>query len=323
MNKLNHLILLGISYKLRLLRPLNPPYQFSIEPTNSCNFKCVFCPQSDRSHPITRKHGALTVENMRLFLQRIREASPGNRNISLTLDGEPTLNKALPEFIRLIKEEGLFPRFSSNAKNLTRDLFDRLTAAGPFLVSVDFASEAKYFDNVRGREGDFDIVLENLRYMVKAAEKNPEIKLEIVNISHFSGADEAHTLNAMKSLFPGKLPPNIAFWSRNFHNFCGHLKTDAKKKYHLCPYPWTMFTVTWNGDVVACCRDTRGRTVLGNVFSRTISEIWHSGEYQNFRLKLIEKKISEIAACKDCDLPWSDDTSRWRIRYVLSSLLRR
>lgn len=38
-----------------------------------------------------------------------------------------------------------------------------------------------------GKGGDFEIVLENLRYMVEIAAKNPEIKLEIANISHFSG----------------------------------------------------------------------------------------------------------------------------------------
>jgi radical SAM protein with 4Fe4S-binding SPASM domain len=260
---------------------------------------------------------------MQLFLKQIRSVSPGNKNISLTLDGEPTLNTAFPEFIRLINAEGLLPRFSSNAKNLTPSLVDKLVASGYFLASVDFASEAKYFDNVRGRSGDFEIVLENLRYIIEIARKNPKIKLEIVNISHFSGADPDKTLRDMKSLFPDNLPPNIAFWSRTFHNFCGHLKSNTKKSYHLCPYPWTMFTVTWNGDAVACCRDTRGRTVLGDVFNQTISEIWHSKEYQNLRLKLIEKKVTEIAACKDCDLPWSHDTSRWKIRYVLSSLLRR
>ena len=323
MNKLTHLLLLGISYKLKLTKPLNPPYQFSIEPTNICNFKCVFCPQSNTEHRRIRKQGYLTVENMQLFLKQIRSVNPGNKNISLTLDGEPTLNKALPEFIRLINAEGLFPRFSSNAKNLTPGLVDKLVASGYFLASIDFASEAKYFDTVRGREGDFEIVLENLRYLVEAARKNPKIKLEIVNISHFSGADPGKTLRDMKSLFPDNLPSNIAFWSRTFHNFCGHLKINTKKSYHLCPYPWTMFTVTWNGDVVACCRDTRARTVLGNVFSQTISDIWHAKEYQNFRLKLIEKKVSDIAACKDCDLPWRHDTSRWKIRYVLSSLLRR
>lgn len=314
---------MGTSYKLKLIKPWNPPYLFSIEPTNICNFKCIYCPQSQSGHIHDRSTGYLTVENMQLFLKRISDVSPGNKNISLTLDGEPTLNKNFPQFVHQINTAGLFPRFSSNAKNLTPVLVDKLITAGSFLASVDFASEAKYFDNVRGREGDFETVLGNLRYMVELARKNPKIKIEIVNISHFSGADPEKSLIDMRNLFPDNLSDNIAFWSRNFHNFCGHLITRTRSSYHLCPYPWTMFTVTWDGFVVACCRDTRGRTVLGNVFSRTISEIWHSEQYRNFRHKLIEKKVAEIAACRACDLPWSPDTSRWKSNYVISSLLRR
>ena len=323
MNKLTHFLLLGVSYKSKLSKPLHPPYQFSIEPTNTCNYKCVFCPQSDPDHILNRKQGSLTVENMCLFLKHVREVSHGNKNISLTLDGEPTLNKNLPEFIRLINTEGFMPRFSSNAKNLTSALFDRLVASGAFLASVDFASEAKHFDNIRGKEGDFEIILGNLRNMVDIAKKNSKLKLEIVNISHYSGADPEQSLREMRNLFPDTLPKNITFRSREFHNFCGHLETKTHNNYALCPYPWTAFTVAWNGDVVPCCRDTGAKTILGNVFNQTIPEIWYSREYQELRMKLIHKEVNTIKACKDCDLPWSSGTSRWKIQYMLSSLIRR
>jgi radical SAM protein with 4Fe4S-binding SPASM domain len=260
---------------------------------------------------------------MRLFLKRVREINPGNRNISLALDGEPALNKALPEFVRLINDEGMLPRFSSNAKNLTPELVDKLTASGSFLASIDFASKAMYFDNVRGKDGDFRIVLNNLRSMVNIARGNPELKLEIINISHFSGADPDTSLREMRNLFPDNLPHNIIFWSRQFHNFCGHLQTKTYRNYTLCPYPWTAFTVTWNGDVVPCCRDTGAKTILGNVFNQTVREIWYGREYQDLRMNLMRKDIAGIGACRYCDLPWSSGASRWKLRYMLSSLLRR
>lgn len=237
MNKLTHLLFLGLSYKLKLIKPWNPPYQFSIEPTNSCNFRCVFCPQSNPDHTRNRKQGFLTVENMRLFLKQIGELDPGNRNISLTLDGEPTLNKAFPEFIRLINAEGLSPRFSSNALNLRPGLVDKLATSGSFLASVDFASEARYFDGVRGKEGDFEIVLENLRYIVNIAKENPKIKLEIVNISHFSDADPKKTLSDMKKLFPDNLPGNIAFCHVNFIIFVATSEQIQKLIIHSAHIP--------------------------------------------------------------------------------------
>lgn len=323
MNKLTHLIYLSVSYKLNLYEPLNPPYQFSIEPTNSCNYKCVFCPQSSPGHALNRKQGSLSPKNLRIFLEKIRPVRSGNKNISLTLDGEPTLNKDLPEFIRLINDEGLLPRFSTNARNLDQNLADKLVASGAFLASIDFASDAKYYDGIRGKEGDFEIVLENIRYVVNIARKTPDIRLEIVNISHSSGADPGKTLFDMRKLFPDDLPGNISFRSREFHNFCGHLNTDTGDKYSLCPYPWTSFTVTWEGDVVPCCRDTSARTILGNVFNQTIMEIWHGEKYRSLRKNLANRNSGSIKACKQCDLPWSKGSSRWKIKYMTSSLLQR
>ena len=323
MNKSFHLLLLGASYKLKLAKPLNQPYQFSIEPTNICNFKCIFCPQSNSVNLNARKKGSLSLTDLKLFIDQIQSVRPGNKNISLTLDGEPTLNKDFPEFIRLINDQGMFPRFSSNARNLMPDYVDSLLSKGSFLASVDFASEAKYFDNIRGNKGDFEIVLSNLKYLVNIAEKNPRVKLEIVNISHFNGADPDTTLNDLRRLFPEHLPENISFWSREFHNFCGHLEQKSKNTYKLCPYPWTSFNVTWEGDVVPCCRDTQAKTVLGNVFRSTMMEIWHGTEYQALRKKLVAKEIDSIEACKDCDLPWSSGSRRWNVSYMIPSLLRR
>ncbi|MDH4028152.1 MAG: radical SAM protein [Nitrospirota bacterium] len=323
MNRPAHISLLAASYKLKLLRPLNPPFQFSIEPTNVCNFKCVFCPQSGFDHRSNRKRGYLTLENMRSFLSQIREIRPGNRNVSLTLDGEPTLNNDLPEFIRMINAEGLMPRFSSNARMLTPDLIERLAVSGRFLVSVDFADKAASFENIRGREGDFGIVLGNLRHLVEVAGKNRKIQIEIVNISHFSGADPDQSLSDMQTLFPKNLPENIAFRSREFHNFCGHLEKRPGAAYKLCPYPWTSFNVTWEGDVVPCCRDTQAKTVLGNVLNDSIMDIWHGEKYQSLRNALIKKDTDHIEACKHCDLPWSSGSKRWGLKYMFSSLIRR
>ncbi|MCD6364962.1 MAG: radical SAM protein [Planctomycetes bacterium] len=315
---------LALSYKLGLLKPLCPPYQYSIEATNYCNFKCVFCPQSSPEHRLSREFGYLTVENFRLFLERIQHERPGNRNISICLDGEPLLNKHFPEFIILANEAGMKPRFSSNGKLLTPQLADRLAECGRFLVAIDFASDADVFDTIRGRPGDFDIVLGHLTHLIDIAARNRQIDVEIMDTTHFDGRDQAASLEKMRGLFRSDLPANVVIGSRTFHNFGGHLAASSRSdKYKLCPYPWTSFSATWQGDVVACCRDTLAKTILGNVFNKSIREIWWGGEYLAMRKHLVERQPQKIAACAKCDLPWSGSTSRWKLRYIASSLLRR
>ena len=325
--KICRLAQLGASYKLKMLKPMGPPYQFSIEATNKCNFKCSFCPQSSPTHKDMRSVGNLSLDHFQLFIKKIKKVKYGNSNVSICLDGEPLMNKSFSKFIKIANDEGLFPRFSSNGKLLTQSIVNELSGFN-FLVAIDFSSEPEVFDKVRGNAGDYRIVFDNLRYLVDKASHNPHIKIEIVDITHFSEAfDKAKSLKKIRNLFPLNLPSNIKFWSRQFHNFGGYLQNeeivDRLHNYKLCPYPWTSFNVTWDGNVVACCRDTEGKTILGNVFEQSIMDIWKGEKYNKLRKSLIEKRVKDVVACEKCDMPFSASSERWKMKYVLSSLLRR
>jgi MoaA/NifB/PqqE/SkfB family radical SAM enzyme len=322
-SRIKHIFLFGLSYKLRLLRPWCPPYFYSIESTNRCNFSCKFCPQSGPHHKSDRELGTLSTENFSLFLKRIEEVNPGSKKISICLDGEPLLNKDFPSFISLAKKAGRFPRFSSNGKLLTPDKVDELATGGGFLASVDFASDELVFETVRGEMGDFALVLKNLLYLLSKARMRKDINVEISDITPFVGADPVTSLRKMRSFFPAELPNNVTFFSRKAHNFGGHFTAGEKgKRYHLCPYPWSMLQVAWNGDVVACCRDTKGKTVLGNVFRNSVRDIWLGEEYVRFRKSLVSQRPGDVVACAHCDLPVSSDSSRWKLAHIRSSFRR-
>ena len=325
MSRFFQLTRMAWSYKLAKPILKHPPYMFSIEATNICNYKCSFCPQSDPAHAARRTQGQLSTDGLKCFLDRVVESGTSNRNISICLDGEPTINKHLPQFIRMINDYGFFPRFSSNGRLLGKDLADALIAAGPFLASIDFASQAKYFENVRGRKGDFSRILEHLHYLIDQARTNRAIRLEVVDTSVFSGADPEASLIAMTALLTNGqcLPANVKTWSRQFHNFCGHLDPADRGGYRVCPYPWSQFVVTWDGFAVACCRDTAGRTVLGSISESPIMDIWNAQPYQQFRHSLAQHRPQDVAACRGCDMPYSGKSTRWRFGYIAQSLRRR
>lgn len=323
MNRFQHLSRIAYHYIKKSVVLPYPPYFYTIEPTNICNFACSFCPQSDPKHKFEREQGYLSVENYKLFLKKRNALSPGNRNSSLTLDGEPLLNPNFVELVAITNEFGLTPRFSSNARLLYPRVIDELVKAGGFSISVDFAAKKEIFEQIRGKKGDFEPVYENLKYLVEVARKNPKVKVEIVDISTFAGTEEKSSLREMRSLFPEHLTRNIKFYTREFHNFTGHLNFEKGKRYRLCPYPWTMLAVTWDGNAVACCRDTSARTILGNVFEDEIMNIWNGERYQQMRLALIEQRTQDVAACRSCDLPYSPDNKRWNPMYIIKSILSR
>jgi len=323
--RLLHLARLFWAYRNTRSVHLNyPPYQFTIEPTNVCNLECPFCPQSDPQHAERRKTGILSEEKLEVLLTHIASLHPGNRNINFTLDGEPFINRAFVRFIEMASARGFFPIFASNGTYLDPATADRLIAAGPFRASIDFAGTREVFESIRGRAGDFEIVLRNLRYLMEKSATHAGIHLDVNDISSYTGANAESSLKQMRALFPAELSSRIRFSSRIFHNFCGHLpQPQDRSRYHLCPYPWTQMAITHSGDCVACCRDSVGRSVLGNVFERPLMEIWNGEEYRQLRQNLIDGHPERNAACRDCDLPWSGGQRRWRLSYVIRSLLER
>lgn len=325
MNKLRHIFKLGWAYKIKRAARLSyPPYQFTIEPTNICNLKCNFCPQSDPEHRNLRPAGQLTEENLKLFLERRKKIRPGNNNINFTLDGEPLINKGFPRFLELAAGDDLFSIFASNGILLTPDVADRFAKTAPFSVSIDFASDKSIFESIRGKRGNFDLIYENLLHLIKRADTSRNVHLNINDITSFSGVDAADSLIKMKGLFPKNTSGRVRFFSRQFHNFCGHLDFELQKKqYRLCPYPWVQMAVAYNGDCVPCCRDTSARSVLGNVFRDEIMNIWDGREYRQFRHNLLNGQPELNAACKNCDLPYSGAEPRWRLEYLYRSLVRR
>ncbi|MBI3278500.1 MAG: glycosyltransferase [Acidobacteria bacterium] len=61
--------------------------------------------------------------------------------------------------------------------------------------------------------------------------------------------------------------------------------------------PWETAHVLSNGDVVAC--EVLDKKPLGNLFERSIEEIWHGESYRRFRERY---RLGEIPECRTC--PW-------------------
>ncbi|MCK5127818.1 MAG: SPASM domain-containing protein [candidate division Zixibacteria bacterium] len=325
MRKLRQLIKLGWAYKIKKSASVSyPPYQFTIEPTNICNLSCDFCPQSDPNHFDSRPVGQLTIENFKTFLDKISICGASNKNLNLTLDGEPFINKNFISFIEMAAKRGYFCVFASNGTLINQEKADRLSTAGPFRASIDFSSDEKIYETIRGKKGHFELVRKNLVYLMEVARSNSNVHLDIHDITSFSGADAEESLIRMRGLFGENLPKQIRFASRQFHNFCGHLKSNGSDtNYRVCPYPWAQMAITHSGDCVPCCRDTTGRSVLGNLLEKPVMDIWNGPEYRKFRQNLLDGKPEKNLACVNCDLPFSGKESRWRIGYILRSLLKR
>jgi len=333
MNNFISVVQNGLEYWFRKDELSRPPIQISIEPTNICNFRCDFCPQSDPEH-LKLKRGYMSIEQCNSILQRsIRDfyPDPGDRKISFTHDGEPFLNKAFPEFIKLAGSMKFSIKFASNGFGVTPKIIDDLLKEKiRFNICVDFAADKEMFERYRGFKDSYSKVLTNLDYMVRKAQETGAIFVDICDIAAyyiFEPRKRDIEFEKLKAIF-GKVESRyVKFSKRVFHNMAGTVELPEQKKsilksYRLCPYPWFNLNITWSGDVIPCCRDLKYDSVLGNVFETdSLWNIWNSSIYKSLRKALIARKPQLIKACSGCDLPY--DKTRWSAGYILNTVKSR
>ncbi len=75
-----------------------------------------------------------------------------------------------------------------------------------------------------------------------------------------------------------------------------------------CRRPWTLVYVTVHGNVLPCCiapwiTDRYETIVLGNLFERSLADIWWGDRYGDFREAI--QTTTPPACCRGCGVTWS------------------
>jgi len=303
------------------------PEDISIEVTNTCNFKCHFCPQSNPDHFKIVQRNHLKPDQAEILLRKLREGGIKTNVIHWTLDGEPFINKKFHEINKVGHQYGFNNViFSTNGTFATRErLLEFPNGNGSkYTLCIDFCDDEEYFETVRGQDGSWKTIKQNIEGIL-AEPKLSHVHITITDISSYKFTDPEDLKRRFRNL-QNLFPPskNLDFATRVFHNATGFVKNLFKKKsdkYHLCPYPWTSLVIASNGNVVACCRDLEHKTVLGNLFTQDLLEIWNGEKYKKMRQLLVDKNLDGITACQGCDLPYDD--SKFSMRQMVKTAFGR
>src|SRR5205085_5097362 len=120
--------------KLQDVVPIEAPYQLVIDTTNLCNFRCAFCPTSDKEllKQVERPSGYMPYELFCKIVDDCKEFNNRIRRIDFGKDGEPLLHKQFGDMIRYAKAANVTDLIgvATNAALLTHDKADELVDAG-------------------------------------------------------------------------------------------------------------------------------------------------------------------------------------------------
>lgn len=283
-----------------------------IEVNGGCNYTCSMCPQTDG-----RGKNWLKKTTLKDFERIVEELSNHGLNVvNLEGSGEPTLNKNLPEYIKIVRKYNARPFIYTNGFNLKDDFMKKCVDAGLALArfSVIGYNQTKY---MRWMDRDaFYTILENA---VKMKEYINQQKSDCVTASYHLILDndkQDFEVEQYKKNFIEPAGTQAEIWK--MHNWSGVYDSDYKRKgtKRSCGRPFAPEITIRAGGVnntrlsLAPCCQTLGRddeADLGSIENKTIEEVWNGEKYMWLRKMHKEKRFDEIPFCKDCDFLYDDN----------------
>src|SRR3954463_15263741 len=259
------------------------PEIVQIGSTNICNAKCVFCPRDE----MQRRQGIMTVELFRKIVDECAEL--GITHVRMHNYGEAFMDRKLVEKVRYAKERGIQEvGMISNGSLITENVARGMIDAGldAINISVD-ASGKEVFESTRlGLK--YDKVIANIERIVRlraeSGRKRPKLILSFVRQNN--SVDEQAFIEHWR-----RIADKIHI--TDLHNWGGTLNQESDVNYP-CYRPWLTFTVLWDGRVSLCCADFDGRTVLGDLNTATIKDIWNAEPYRKVRQSHLESGGPDI-----------------------------
>lgn len=306
-------IVLSFAISRIIRRPVvwGMPVSYSIEPTNHCNLKCPECPSGLGA--LTRPLGLLKLEDFKNWIDQIKETG---FYVQLFFQGEPYINKQLPEMIKYAQSQNVYISISTNGHFVNEKNVDLVVENAPdkLIFSVDGLDEESYQKYRVG--GTFAQADEGLRLLVKRKNdkgyKKPFIEFQfIVMKQNEDQLDEVtkygNDVGVNKVVFKTMqissyesaakfLPSNRKYRRYILEN--GTFRIKNKLKNH-CFALWRTSVITWDGKVVPCCFDKDAEFELGLLNGRSFREIWKSEEYNNFRKGVLDNRAG-LDMCTNC-----------------------
>jgi MoaA/NifB/PqqE/SkfB family radical SAM enzyme len=267
-----------------------------IELSTLCNSKCITCPHSkiDRQKIIdTDRIKTLITVDCKEYADSINLFEFHNYN-------EPFLTFDLfYDLAKLVKAKWGPYRTGvvSNGSIMTPDIANKLIdlQLAHLMFSIDGFSPEIYEAHRVGLNRNK--VYENLEYFMQVSQRRGGIKPSLCPTVTEKNKHEVQAL--------------IDHWSSKyctigFHECDGRGGNEKENAIidtfdnRACDYAMDGVYILSNLDVVPCCEDWNGITVMGNLKTKTLKEIVEGDAYKEFRLLQNTGKKRSIPLCKNC-----------------------
>ena len=271
-----------------------PPY-LQIEPTSICNYRCVFCYQTDNKFN-KRSTGYMGHMKLATFKMLIDQAEGNIEFISLASRGEPLLCPDFKKMLAYTRDKFLNLKINTNASLLDEEMSYAILESGvkTLVFSAD-AADSTLYSKLRVN-GKLEKILANIKKFQEIRTKNyPNSKI-ITRVAGVKVNDQQNIDNMEK--YWGDFVDQVAFvnyvpWENVYQSKHSGIQTP-------CSDLWRRMFVWWDGKVNPCDVDYKSKLSVGYIQNSNISELWKSTNYNKLRQDHESKLRKNTSPCNRC-----------------------
>lgn len=273
--------------------------------TNTCNLRCDGCFHAGSSVPPQQRR-ARGIMRPGLFERIVDQARDFVGYLELSPFGEATLHPELVPMLRYATRAGLSVGLVTNGTRLTQPLCEQLIELGLSTINVSMdGTSPEEFERLRVG-ASWEQVEAGLGHLVRARARLGRSSPRLVVRALHPGAelDSERRQQTRRLLGVGidqvlwTTPHN---WSGSLISPQGSVETPSiPETTALCPYPWLMLVVTWDGTVVPCCADFEAKNKLANLEEQSLQQVWRGPDLDVLRRSLASRDRERIEAKTGC-----------------------
>ena len=271
------------------------PPLIQIEPSSICNFRCIFCFETDKTFT-DKKSGHMGTMKLDLFKKIIDEIEGKVQFVTLASRGEPLVSKEINEMIKYTSGKFLNLKINTNASLLNEEKIHTILSSNvkTMVFSAD-AADSDLYKKLRVN-GSLEKTIKNIKLFREIQKKHYSSNKIITRVSGVKFSKEQN-FDSMMKLW-GDIVDQVAFvdynpWENSYEKPPNGLITP-------CSDLWRRMFVWWDGKINPCDVDYKSKLNIGNIEKNSIKELWNSKYYQELRSNHLESKRQNISPCNAC-----------------------
>lgn len=296
--------------------PLRTPYVIHIDPCDTCNFHCKFCPSGNlelMKKTNGRGHGPIDFDVYQGIINSLAEFPDPIRVVRLYKEGEPLLHPRFAELVSYAKASPKVQRVdtTTNASLLTKDRSLAIIEAGldRINISVEGINAAQYRE-FSGHRMVYEEFVDNIAFFYdhrKQCEMNIKINGDIL-----TAQQEEEFYRTFGNITDGiSVERTIDYWPKYKEMKVGYdesvsLLGGASREVQVCPYVFYEMCINSDGSYSLCRFDWNHAMMMAPHVSApaTPKKIWDSIVLWQFQQQFLRKERLQmtVLSCPKCGI---------------------